>query len=245
MARQGVSPAMASCWPWRPCKSVGDTDLHGLHGSSDFLEPPDIQVPWHKIVYHDHDKLNRIDLERVINSSGDNKPLFSSYWRSPDFQLTSEVFDYSICWGKRVYHPIHGSDIHLSAIQAKADLRKSATEVLVLRTSTPPKAMGGISSHVDLVMSLENSYWLIMVCMVLCLLATYKIGKRLLRCLPHSIDGKITHSYLVLQVYNGVESIYVRMQRVNGCHNQIIIHSQEDVKDLMVLGYVFPVLFFD
>jgi len=31
----------------------GDTNLQGLHGSSDFLEPPDIQVPWHKIVYHD------------------------------------------------------------------------------------------------------------------------------------------------------------------------------------------------
>jgi len=62
--------------------------------------------------------------------------------------------------------------------------------------------------------------------------------------MPQSFDRRVTHCYLVLQVFNGIESIYARMQGVNGSHDQIIIHSLEDIKDLMVTGYVFPVLKF-
>jgi len=70
--------------------------LSAIDGGSSFVEPAILEVPFHGIEFIETDRAVRVELESVLNTAGNNKKLYSHFWRDPEFQLTNDIFNHSL-----------------------------------------------------------------------------------------------------------------------------------------------------
>jgi len=230
-----------------------DVALEAIDGDSSFSEPAAVDIPYHKVEFIDRDEPTRLELSALLNATGNDQRLYSNYWRNPDFLVLDNVFNYVVVGANGliilvvgvifIYQQYKIRQIHAIILTMQAMLvpRVATLGVLVLRTTTVKNQTPG-QSHVEILVQFGNNYWVIMVALIMGLLVVYKVFKNLRRFLPKAVGLNVTHTYLVLQVFNSEQTIYIRLACVDGIHSELTIRSEDTISHLVVIGYLFPTM---
>jgi len=69
--------------------------LGGIDGASSFSELADLNLPYHKVELIDTDEPTHLKLKAILNATGNNRKLYSNFWRNPDFLLADNIYSYA------------------------------------------------------------------------------------------------------------------------------------------------------
>jgi len=118
-----------------------------------------------------------------------------------------------------------------------------ALEFLVLRTTRPSSVPPAIS-QIDVMIDFTNEYWLMLLAFALGLVALYKAVRLSIKYCPHGVSSRVTQSHLILQVYDGEMTVYLRIKSVNGIHQQLIMRPEAPIDNLILVRWLLPVITF-
>jgi len=115
--------------------------------------------------------------------------------------------------------------VKVFAMQTTQTRPTAALDFLVLRTTAPPLVQPVIS-QVDVMIDFTKEYWLMLLAFALGLVAVYKAIRLGIQYCPHGVSTRVTQSFLILQVFNGKRSVYLRIKAVDGVDTQILMRLQ-------------------
>jgi len=151
-----------------------ELELARIYGATSYLVPANVDIPKISVEFLDTDQGTRMELETVLNQTGQGQRVYSSYWRDPVFLKTrSDVYDFSllginvltilvfaivfICQQRRLVR----IQAMIVVLQTRRVPQAAGLDLFrLLSTMTPPEAPG--KSHNKMIVEFGNTYWLIL-----------------------------------------------------------------------------------
>jgi len=229
--------------------------LSGLSGDSSFRLPAEIDVPQARVEFLDEDPLIKVQLDDLLNKTESNQKVYASYWRGQNYLMTSGSWlDYTLL-GMSVgiiivigvmlpFQHARLRQLQVIVFAMQTQTRPTAAlEFLVLRTTVPP-SVPPVISKVDVIIDFTNEYWLMLLAFALGLVGFYKAIRLAIQYCPQGISLRVTQSFLVLQVFDGERTVYIRIKAVDGIHSQLTLSPQSPIANLILVGWILPVVTF-
>jgi len=93
-----------------------------------------------------------------------------------------------------------------------------------------------------MVVEFGNTYWLILFGLFVVLSGLYKAWHLCCRWWPKEVSSQVTHSLLVLHVFDGDYGFYIRLLKIDGGHSQLLFTSGGIIDNMVLVGCVIPVV---
>jgi len=197
-----------------------------------------------------------VELEALLNASEQGELVYASYLGNLIFlESSSEIYDCSllgmnlltiivcgiifICQQRRLVQ----IQVVILVLQTRRVPQAAGMELLrLLSTTTPTDAPG--KSQGEFIIKFSNTYWLMLLGLFLVLSGLYKVWELCLRWWPREVSNHVTCNSLVLHIFDGNYGIYIRLIELDGVHSQLLITSQGIIDNLVLVGYIIPVMTF-
>jgi len=209
-----------------------------------------IDMPKIKIIFHEGDPLFNIKLDTLLNQTEDDKEMFASVYRDPEFINRLKFNDDYDVTGRLgmalatlsligiIYLLIKQRKLMTAMIIIKSQLTTvvKALDDLQLTQRPKPTEMTQPNKHV-VILNISTNYWFYLIAILLTLAVARKASKFIWNKCTSALSRNITVSSIILYMSNGKKNVYLKIQNTNGKQN-LTISSVTYLNQAKIIGYI-------
>jgi len=214
-------------------------------------------MPKIKLTFHEGDPLFNIKLDTILNQTGNDKEMFASVYRDPDFinnmlvetdndlnSLISLLIATASLIGI-IYLFIKLRKLTLAIILLKTQIITTARALDILQLTQRPKSSEVTPPNIhEIIMDISSNYCFYLIAVLLVLAMAKKTGRILWNICTARLSKEITESSIILYMSNGKENVYLKIQDTNGRPQNLTIRSATYLSDAQITGFLRPALTF-
>jgi len=212
-------------------------------------------MPKIKIIFHEGDSLFKIKLDAILNQTENDKELFASVQRDPEFInriRNSNEYDVTSLLGMAL-----ATFSLIGVIYLLIKLRKLILAIMVLQTqlTTVVKALDNLqltqrpkpteitqpNIH-EAILNISTNYWSYLIAMLIFLAVARKSSKMIWNKCTSIFSKIITESSIILYTSNGRKNVYLKIQDTNERQQSLNIQSTTYLSKAEISGYMKPIL---
>jgi len=216
---------------------------------------PSIDMPKIKIIFHEGDPLFNIKLDTILNKTEDDKELFASVYRDPEFMnKLRDTTEYDVTeiaslvpailsTAGIIYLLIKVRQLSMAMIILKSQLSTCVKALDDLQLTQRPKSTQPTQPNIhEAILNISTNYWFYLMAILLFIAICRKTCKFVWRKCTAKLSTKITESSIVIYISNGIESVYLKIQDTQGRPQNLNIKSTTYLDKAEIIGYIRPIL---
>jgi len=232
-----------------------DDQVRHLDSYTELKTIASINMPKIKITFHEGDPLFNKKLDTVLNQTDQDKELYASVYRDPEFinklrvttaydvtELASLVpAILSITGIVYLLIKVRKLNMAIMVIQSQLTTAVRALDELQLTHSPSPTEPTRPNIH-ETILNISKNYWFYLVAILLVIAICRKASKVIWKRCTYMLSKRITESSIILYISNGVDIIYLKIQDTQGRPQNLNIQSATYLDKAEIIGYFSPIL---
>jgi len=208
-------------------------------------------MPKIKITFHEGDPLFNIKLDTLLNQTENNKEMFASVYRDPEFihKIRDNNKEDVTSWISMVlatvslmgiiYLLIKQQKLTMAMIVLQTQLTTVEKALDILQLTQKPKTTEVMQPNIhEVILSISTNYWFYLIAILLILAVAMKMGKIIWNKSASRLSKIITESSIILYMSNRKDDEYLRIQDPNGRPQNLTIRSATYLSSAQILGYM-------
>jgi len=181
-------------------------------------------MPKIKITFHEGDPIFNIKLDTILNQTENDKEMFASIYRDPDFinrMLVKTDYDVTSLVSLMVattsligiiYLFIKLRKLTLAMIVLKTQIVTTARALDILQLTQRPKPTKVTPPNIhEVIMDISSNNWFYLIAILLVLAVARKTGKIIWNLCTAKLSKEITESSIILYMSNGKKKVYLKI----------------------------------
>jgi len=211
-------------------------------------------MPKIKISFHEGDPLFKIKLNAILNQTENDKELFASVYRDPEFinriQNTDEydvtgLLGMALATLSIIYLLIKQWKLTIAMMVLQTQLTTVVKALDDLQLTQRPKTTEMTRPNIhEVILSKSTNYWFYLIAILLLLAIARKTGKIIWNKCTSVLSKTITESSIILYMSNGKKNVYLKIQEKNGRPQSLTIRSATYLSNAEISDYMRPTLKF-